>query len=177
LFSRGKPAAASDAVGPIRFDAASGLEGFLDRLDAAATRGWAYAKENPRQPVILALYDGERFLTTLTANVERPELPIDCGFTTRTPQTLRDGEVHLLDIRIAGTAISALPQPVRTRFAKALLGEGPLRRPEPRIATEVESDLGQEATAAAPLVETICESATPAESSYSAAAQSPEASA
>ena len=54
-------AEAPNTVKHVRFVAASGIEGFVDRFGPARIHGWALPLAPSTEPQALAFYDGERF--------------------------------------------------------------------------------------------------------------------
>jgi hypothetical protein len=79
-------------------------------------RGWVYRANSPREALVIALYDNERFVAAAPANIPRQDLAAaghgPCGFELAIPDTLFDDQRHELDLRVAGTAQSLLAQPV-----------------------------------------------------------------
>src|SRR5262249_46172167 len=85
-------------IGPFRHLRQDGLMvGSLDVIDAERIVGWAWDKKHPEAPVSVALYDGERLMTTIPANQFREDLkPAGIGggrhaFYYPTPAELKDG--------------------------------------------------------------------------------------
>jgi chromosome segregation ATPase len=112
---RGQP---KGTLASIKFNRAAGVEGFLDGFGPSRIQGWLYRPDRPSESLRITLYDGERFLCTVVADRTRADVARKgaatnrCGFDLPVPQQLLDGKVHQIDIRLAGTAISLLQQPL-----------------------------------------------------------------
>ncbi len=120
---RSRPTQVPDRVSSVRFRSDSGVEGFLDSFGPSRIHGWVH-KPGVIEPLVIALYDGERYICIVTADRARPDLAKSgkpnshCGFDMPVPDTLRDGRQHSIDMRIAGTSISLLSRPVVIKIEK-----------------------------------------------------------
>lgn len=85
----------------------AGYQGFLDRVDAEAIRGWAYDPRQPDQPLEVDIYDGHVRLATVPADGLRQDLLLAGkgngrhSFSLPTPGCLRDDRPHLVGARVA----------------------------------------------------------------------------
>lgn len=79
--------------------------GNVDRFDCNYIVGWAADRNRPNLPITVRIYDGERLVTTVTAQVVRADIAAHLGdngahgFTIPTPDSLRDGKPHAVRIR------------------------------------------------------------------------------
>jgi hypothetical protein len=82
-------------------------EGFLDRADYEAIRGWAYDARRPDRPLEIQIYDGQVLLTTVLADGLRPDLLLAGkgngrhSFALPTPSCLRDGRSRSIRAKAA----------------------------------------------------------------------------
>jgi hypothetical protein len=71
--------------------------------------GWAWDKKHPEQTVKVDVYDGDKVIATIPADVFRNDLVTakigdgKHGIAFKVPDTLRDGKEHTIRLRIAGT--------------------------------------------------------------------------
>jgi hypothetical protein len=100
------------------------FEGGVDRIDGEAIAGWACDARHPGVKLSLDLLcDGKR-LGSVFAEELRDDLAEAgkgdgrCAFSFPTPAGLRDGRVHLLEIKVAGTEVSLNGTPVRVCLAE-----------------------------------------------------------
>jgi D-alanine transfer protein len=84
-------------------------EGTHDRCDCVRISGWAWDRTRPDTPLEVEIYDGPKLLAKVTADVLRPGL-LDRGkgngrhaFIFTTPAGLKDGQPHVIRIKVAGT--------------------------------------------------------------------------
>jgi len=83
--------------------------GFHDGTTGVAISGWVYDTRRPDSPTDVEIYDGERLLATVQANLFRPDLLRGGkgngrhGFRYATPKSLRDGQAHHIRVKIAGS--------------------------------------------------------------------------
>jgi membrane protein involved in D-alanine export len=82
----------------------AGIQG----IDCNAIAGWVWDKYEPNAPVSVQLWDGGHLLTTVSADRFRQDL-LDAGygngqhaFRFETPQQIKDGQSHLIRVRVAG---------------------------------------------------------------------------
>jgi GT2 family glycosyltransferase len=100
---------------PMPFLGIAGIVGQLDELEDGALVGWIMDRSSPAQPIRLALFDGERFITSTFANQHRGDVKAagfgtgDYGFRLPLPAALMDGKPHRLNIRQVGSADDLLP--------------------------------------------------------------------
>lgn len=85
--------------------------GYHDGSAPESIAGWAWDSARPDTPLTVALYDGDRRLGTVLANLFRQDL-VDAGigngrhgFAFEAPPSLWDGQPHTITLRIAGTDI------------------------------------------------------------------------
>lgn len=88
---------------------AGAFEGFLDKVECESIRGWAWDANQPNSPVTLEFFaDGTR-LGTAPADIFRPDLQEARkgngahAYRFETPQSLKDGKVHVISARIKDT--------------------------------------------------------------------------
>jgi hypothetical protein len=79
----------------------------IQDIECNAISGWVYDNYKPTAPVPVQLWDGDHLLTTVSANQFRQEL-LDAGygngrhaFRLPTPSQLKDGQSHLVRLRVA----------------------------------------------------------------------------
>jgi D-alanine transfer protein len=91
--------------------------GFHQRADGEFIAGWAWDAALPNTPIRVDIYDGERLLATVPAEVFRADLRengIGNGkhaFRYPTPPELKDGQAHSIRVKIAGTDIDLIDTP------------------------------------------------------------------
>ena len=87
--------------------------GWVDTVDCTHIEGWAADAHHPlsRRFVVQVLKDG-KVVTEVDATTYRQDLDDNLefgdgryGFEVATPQSLRDGREHVVDIRIKGTKV------------------------------------------------------------------------
>jgi membrane protein involved in D-alanine export len=79
----------------------------IERVDCNEISGWVWDKYKPKAQVSVQLWDGERYLMTMSANEFRQDLA-DAGygngrhaFRFATPTQFKDGHSHLIRLRVA----------------------------------------------------------------------------
>jgi hypothetical protein len=84
--------------------------GVFDGADCQNIRGWAWNPKRPDEAVKVDLYDGDKLITTVTADDYRKDLE-DVGlgngkhaFEMAPPAALNDGTPHAIHARFSGTA-------------------------------------------------------------------------
>lgn len=83
--------------------------GRLDVADCSQISGWAWDPHHPQTTQFVDLYDGEQLIDTITANVYRADLEKlgigkgYHGFVLAIPDACKDGQRHLIRVRLAGT--------------------------------------------------------------------------
>jgi hypothetical protein len=89
-----------------------GYEGFLEVVSCDILSGWAWSPSQPANPLTIDLYDGDRLLTTVSADIFRQDL-MDTGkgdgrhqFSQRTPVGIRDGQPHAIRALVKGTSFT-----------------------------------------------------------------------
>jgi hypothetical protein len=93
-------------------------EGVLCRVDAKSMAGWAWDKNQPDALVQVDLFDGDTLLGTVSADKFREDLVHvkkgkgNHGFVYVTPPQLRDGELHTIHAKIAGTTLELRNSPM-----------------------------------------------------------------
>lgn len=111
----------ASAPAPRAAPAAATHEGFHEETDCQVTRGWAWDRRHPDEPVQVGLYDGEALIATVRANRFRKDL-LDAGkgngahaFEYALPPAFRDGAPHEIHARIAGTRVALRNTPRQIR--------------------------------------------------------------
>src|SRR5260370_40393217 len=75
-------------------------EGFFDVGDCNAIAGWAADLNRPNIPINVSIYDGSTLLTTVLANLSRPDVANAIGdnglhgFSIPFPAALKTGQPH-----------------------------------------------------------------------------------
>jgi hypothetical protein len=109
------PEAAPDTVGTTSY------EGFQDETDCQSIKGWAWDLNRPNDSVRAEIYDGEKLIATVTANVFRKDL-FDAkkgtgahAFQYSVPSELKDGKTHSVSVRLAGQkkGLTGSPKEIR----------------------------------------------------------------
>jgi hypothetical protein len=91
--------------------------GRLEASDQRTVRGWAWDAARPDSAVGVSVYDGDRLLGTVRADVLREDLAESrkgsgkYGFSFRLPEALCDGKPHVIRVRFAGTMIDLEQSP------------------------------------------------------------------
>jgi hypothetical protein len=86
-------------------------EGFHDISNCDGLVGWAWDQNNPDSPIKVDIYDGDNLIATVTADEFRQDLVNarkgngNHGFSYAIPPTLKDGKVHSIRIKYAGTSM------------------------------------------------------------------------
>ena len=115
---------------------APGITGFLDQCGPAQVRGWAYRLHDHRS-LSFSLCEADVELVRIEANRWRPDIAElrqgdgCCGFEVPLPPGLRDGQVHLLELRLHDTGESALAAPFRVQITPSRTGLAGVSRPIP----------------------------------------------
>jgi membrane protein involved in D-alanine export len=80
----------------------------IQGVDCNAISGWVWDKYEPNAPVSVELWDGGHLLATISAHRFQQDL-LDAGygngrhaFHFETPQQIKDGQSHLIRVRVAG---------------------------------------------------------------------------
>jgi membrane protein involved in D-alanine export len=83
----------------------------IEQADCQEISGWVWNKYKPKSPVSVELWDGKRYLMTVSANQFRRDLS-DAGFGNgrhafrfSTPSELKDRRSHLIRLRVAEKGI------------------------------------------------------------------------
>jgi hypothetical protein len=100
-FLSGK-SSGSDVTNPV-------YEGFFDSLERQTILGWAYDANRPDEALEIEVYDDETLLAIIPAASFRPDL-LAAGkgngrhaFNVHLPGSLRDGKMHSIRVKIAGS--------------------------------------------------------------------------
>ena len=115
------------------------LQGSLDQCGPAVIRGWVRRLDGSNRSTHLALHEGHRELLRFEANQWRADIAElqqgdgCCGFELPLPATLRDGQLHVLELRLADSETAVLAAPFRVRIATARTGpaQAAARTPAP----------------------------------------------
>ena len=98
-------------------------DGNVDSIDRTVITGWAWDQRQPRVSIALDILDGERLIGTVFADERRDDLKsagIGDGyhaFSFEIPGEIADGDIHLIDIRFAGTGLRLNGAPLRVSIA------------------------------------------------------------
>jgi hypothetical protein len=93
------------------------LEGYLDSVDEEAIFGWAWNAGQPNSTVQVDVYDGLNLLATVLADQERDDLVArqmgngKHAFSYPTPASLKDGQLHVIRVRISGSKVQLRASP------------------------------------------------------------------
>jgi cephalosporin hydroxylase len=99
------------------------LQGSLDQCGPASVRGWVRWVDGTSRSPTLSLHEGDRELLRFEANQWRADIAElqqndgCCGFDLPLPASLSDGQLHVLELRMADTGTSVLSAPFRMRVA------------------------------------------------------------
>jgi hypothetical protein len=105
--------------GPAPEEGAMG--GSLDGVSAEGIAGWAWDSSQPDTPIKVDIFDGDKKVTTVTADEFRQDL-LDAkigngkhGFTYAIPDSLKDGKSHSIQAKISGTnqELDGSPKPLK----------------------------------------------------------------
>ena len=89
---------------------AAAYSGWVDSVGCTAISGWAADRGNLNTSIGIEIYDGTALVGTLTASGSRSDVGSVLGdnglhgFSWATPQSLKDGRVHTITVRPAGSA-------------------------------------------------------------------------
>ncbi len=116
---------------PCGLGAASGIAGHLDCFGPDMVSGWAWWPDDVNKTVSLSFYADDHLVSTIMVDKWRRDLAElrqgdgRCGFDFPVPDALRDGQLHKIDIRLAGTRLSVLPRLLDVQMeVKASSGPG-----------------------------------------------------
>ena len=105
-----RTSASRDAlVDPAGIAAAHDFEGTLDEAGCERISGWGWNRNQPDEAIHIDLYDGDRLIASVPADLMRQDLFAagrgdgNHGFTLPTPQVLRDGKPHQLIARFGNS--------------------------------------------------------------------------
>ncbi|CAM5234983.1 hypothetical protein RLIN73S_05379 [Rhodanobacter lindaniclasticus] len=116
---------------------AARLHGSLDQCGPATVRGWARWLDGSTPPPTLALHEGNREwlrFEPIQWRADIAELQQEdgcCGFDLPLPVELCDGQLHVLDLRLANSGTSVLQAPFRLRVAASCDGTAAARARHP----------------------------------------------
>lgn len=90
--------------------------GVLDVVDSNHITGWARDPEQPNHPVSVDILDNDKLLATVPADQFRKDLVKLGGsgkhrFLHRIPASLKDGQEHVIRVKISGTNIELRNSP------------------------------------------------------------------
>ena len=86
------------------------LAGWLDTAGCSAVVGWAADRNRPNVPLTVDLVEGSSVLASRAATFSRPDVGAVLGdnglhgFIVTTPQSLKDGAVHSVQVRYGGAS-------------------------------------------------------------------------
>lgn len=84
--------------------------GRLDQVSCQRIAGWATSRPRPQTWLTVEIYDGQRLIGSVPADVFRPDVyqagagALLSGFDFPIPAVVRDGRPHSITVRIAGTS-------------------------------------------------------------------------
>jgi subtilisin-like proprotein convertase family protein len=92
----------------LTFNTPSAFQGFNDGAGCNTISGWAWDANNPNGTVSVDIYDGNTLIGTSPANMYREDLlnvlgSPNHGFSFLTPASVKDGAVHTIKVKFAGT--------------------------------------------------------------------------
>jgi hypothetical protein len=109
--AKSDPSAAGSPAGT-QAQPPGGYEGFLEVVNCDVLGGWAWAPSQPAGRLTIELYDGDRLLTTASADQFRQDL-LDgrkgdgrYEFRQSTPLEIRDGRPHSIRALVKGTSFT-----------------------------------------------------------------------
>jgi len=129
------PQAAVDIL-PLPISTAQ-LEGSLDQCGPRRIRGWVRWRDGSAHPIELSLHEGERELLRFPASQWRADIAElyqgdgCCGFDQAAPDSLCDGHLHRLELRLADGGPRLLSGPFSVRIAAGPASASAARLPEP----------------------------------------------
>jgi hypothetical protein len=98
------------------------FQGTVDRIDFDFVSGWAWDSRHPNIAVSVELFDESGYLGSALADEFRSDLK-SAGkgdgrhaFRLPTPEALKDGQMHIVNVRFAGTETSLKETPIRVRL-------------------------------------------------------------
>lgn len=110
-------AAASDLSSKLTSASTPVYQGFHDVADCNVIYGWAWDANQPNNPIDVDIYDRATLVTTISANVFRPDL-LQAGigngyhgFTYTVDGLLKNGQAHSIRVKFAGTNIDLANTP------------------------------------------------------------------
>jgi membrane protein involved in D-alanine export len=98
-----------------------GRWGALDTASYGRISGWAWDAARPSTPISVDVYEGETRLSTVLADRPRPDLLESGkgdgrhGFIYPVPDSLKDGKLHVIRVKIGGTDIDLKNSPALFR--------------------------------------------------------------
>ena len=116
-----QPSSKADSGAQFAIPAPSNYEGFQDETDCRSIKGWVWDRLHPNSPVKADVYDGDRIIATVQADLFRQDL-LDAGkgngshaFEYQVPGELKDGKPHSISVRISGTitGLTGTPKQIR----------------------------------------------------------------
>jgi hypothetical protein len=97
-------------------------KGKVDVVDSRHVTGWAWDPERPNEPINVDIYDGDKLLATVPADQFRQDLSkLGNGkhrFLFPIPAELKDGQEHVIRVKITGTDIELKNSPKTATFTK-----------------------------------------------------------
>lgn len=114
------------------------LQGSLDQCGPRRIRGWLRWLDGSTLPAMLSLHEGVRELLRFPASQWRADIAElqqgdgCCGFDLAVPESLCDGQLHRLELRLADTGTELLSAPFTVRITPAdRLPQAASRSPAP----------------------------------------------
>jgi uncharacterized protein (TIGR03067 family) len=83
--------------------------GVLELVNGDDIIGWAWDSKQPDKPVKVDVFDGDKLLATVVADMFRADLLAEKfgngkhGFSLATPKSLKDGKAHAIRVKVSGT--------------------------------------------------------------------------
>lgn len=107
------------------------IVGALDAVVGHAVEGWAMNAQDPTHPATVEIYDGDTLLGSVVAMMFRPDLlaaGIGTGhhhFKFLLPESVFDGNVHIIAARPAGSAVDLRKSPTHVTHSAANVAPDP----------------------------------------------------
>jgi membrane protein involved in D-alanine export len=98
--------------------------GTLDKVDADSIHGWAWDPAHPNESLQVEIFADGKSLLTATADNQRDDLALAGkgngrhGFDIPTPDSLIDGNAHVISVKIKGSGIDLHGSPTTVTIAK-----------------------------------------------------------
>ncbi len=90
---------------------AQNYQGSFDAAWCSSIGGWAWDAQNPSNHINVDIYDGSTYITSVPANIYRPDLAYyqigdgSHAFSIATPSPFKDGNYHTLNVKYGATSL------------------------------------------------------------------------